>query len=231
MWQWASTESRHSLSGLDLKFSWQLLTVIHPYSLSTSDLHLTGGILLFFLSRCLLVCIHLTFNFHNFPVLTSHQNSPLQSQVFSFTFLILITNQAGFHYIILLPTFMPRNWASTIQQTQPTHGDHISNKQTLTSKKACTQCNVKSSLKVWLHIKILFDNPQHHHSPLLTSWPDKVRKLENVISVQMLRTMQKLNSGNCSNISDFSQKVDGSYIVACFSQTRWFSFPNIINTS
>ena len=177
---------------------------IPPYLRPSLD----GRNFTFFLSRCLLVCIHLTFNFHNFPVLTSHQNSPLQSQVFSFTFLILITNQAGFHYIILLPTFMPRNWASTIQRTQPTHGDHISNKQTLTSKKACTQCNVKSSLKVWLHIKILFDNPQHHHSPLLTSWPDKVRKLENVISVQMLRTMQKLNSCNCSNISGFTQRVD-----------------------
>ena len=142
--------------------------------------------------------IHPSFNFHNFPALTSHQNSPLQSQVFSFTFLILITNQAGFHYIILLPTFMPRTRLASTNTTN-SRRSHLSYKQSpdgLTSRKAPTQCNVKSSLKVWLLIKILFDNPQHRQSPLLASWPDKVRKLESVISLLMLRTWQTLNNYN-----------------------------------
>ena len=189
----------------------------HP-SLPPSDLHFTGGILDFSSLNVCLFCIHLTFNFHNFPALTSHQNSPLQSQVFSFTFLILITNQAGIHYIILLPTFMPRTWAST-NTTNPWRSD-LSNKQRpecLTSKKAWTQCNVKSSLKVWLLIKILFDNPQHQHSPLLTSWPDKGRKLESVISLLMLRTLQKLN--NCWNISGLPK--GGFHVVVA----SWWLFP------
>lgn len=191
----------------------------------------------FLLSGCLFVCIHLSFNFHNFPVLTSHQNSPLQSQVFSFTFLILITNQAGFHYIILLPTFMPRDETSTDTTNAWIVITSLINKALMVwpeRKPEHKQCNVKSSLKVWLLIKILFDNPQHHQSPLLTSWPDKVRKLESVISVQMLKTLQKLNRNNCncSNISGLPEGDSKTYwLVPHWRATRWFRLVNIINTS